>query len=60
MPDKKIIEENPGPSPVYLRIQYPDGKEVKILLGERLKVSPREGAFARIKELIDGAAINVV
>ena len=57
---RKIIEENAGPSPVYLHIQYPGGREVTIGLSDRLKVSPLEGAFDRIKELIDGAAIKVI
>jgi len=57
---RKIIEENPGPSPVYLHIQYPGGRDVNISLSDKLKVSPIEGAFARIKELIDGAAIKVI
>ncbi|MFQ5735428.1 MAG: DNA polymerase III subunit alpha [Thermodesulfobacteriota bacterium] len=57
---KEIIEANPGPSPVFLHLLYPEDREVVISLNERLRISPLDDAFARIKELIDGAAIKVI
>ncbi|MDP2688824.1 MAG: DNA polymerase III subunit alpha, partial [Deltaproteobacteria bacterium] len=57
---KEIIEANPGSSPVFLHLMYPGDREVVIGLSDKLKISPLEDAFARIKELIDGASIKVI
>ncbi len=57
---KEIIEANPGSSPVFLHLMYPGDREVVIGLSDKLKISPLEDAFTRIKELIDGAAIKVI
>ncbi len=55
---KEIIEANPGPSQVILHLMYPD-HEVVISVSDKLRITPVGGAFDRIKELIEGAAIEV-
>ena len=57
---KKIIQENPGSSQVILRLIYPDNGSVIISVNEGLKMSPLDAAVAKIKELIDGAEVEIV
>ncbi len=56
---KKILEENPGSSPVYLRLVYPDG-DVVLAVSEGMKITPSEETLAKIKDLIDGSAVKVI
>jgi len=57
---KKIIQENPGTSPVILHLVYPDQGRVILSVNDGLKISPLEPAIARIKELIDGAQVEII
>lgn len=57
---KKIIQENPGSSQVILRLIYPDNGSVILSVNEGLKMSPLDAAVAKIKELIDGAEVEIV
>lgn len=57
---KKIIQENPGTSPVILHLVYPDQGRIIISVNDGLKLSPLEPAIARIKELIDGAQVEII
>jgi len=57
---KKIIQENPGTSPVILHLVYPDQGRIIISVNDGLKISPLEPAVARIKELIDGAQVEII
>ncbi|MCC6503128.1 MAG: DNA polymerase III subunit alpha [Deltaproteobacteria bacterium] len=57
---KKIIQENPGNSQVILRLIYPDNGSVIIGVNDGLRMSPLEPVVTRIKELIDGAQVEIV
>ncbi|CAG1066312.1 DNA polymerase III subunit alpha [uncultured bacterium] len=57
---RKIIQENPGSSQVILKLLYPDNGMVIIGVGENLRMSPLEAAVAKIKELIEGAEVEIV
>ncbi|HBG45997.1 MAG TPA: DNA polymerase III subunit alpha [Deltaproteobacteria bacterium] len=57
---KKVIQEHPGTSTVIVHLVYPDNGSVIIGVNESLKMSPQESAVARIKELIDGAQVEII
>ncbi|MBI2399959.1 MAG: DNA polymerase III subunit alpha, partial [Deltaproteobacteria bacterium] len=57
---KKIIQENPGSSQVILQLIYPDNGRVIIGVNDGLRMSPLDAAVTRIKELIDGAEVEIV
>lgn len=57
---RKIIQDNPGSSQVILHIEYPGNGSVIIGVNEGLRMSPLEPAVARIKELIDGAQVEII
>ncbi|CAG0930775.1 partial DNA polymerase III subunit alpha, partial [Planctomycetaceae bacterium] len=57
---KKIIQENPGTSQVILQLVYPDNGRIIIGVSDALRMSPLEPAVARIKELIEGAEVEII
>jgi hypothetical protein len=56
---KKIIETNPGASPVYLHLLYPDDREVVIALNG-LKLAPTEEAISLIRELFGNSEVKLI
>jgi DNA polymerase-3 subunit alpha len=48
---RSILQESPGPSPVYLHLQFPDDREVVLLSEERLQVAPSEVLVHHIETL---------
>ncbi|MBI5469657.1 MAG: DNA polymerase III subunit alpha [Deltaproteobacteria bacterium] len=56
---RKIIEDNPGTSPVFLHLLYPDDREVVIGLNG-LKLAPTEEAISLIRELFGNAEVKVI
>ena len=57
---KRLLQEHPGHSPVFLRLVYPDSGEVVLGLSEKLKVNPATEVFEKIKSVVAGAEIKIV
>ncbi|MBE0448197.1 MAG: DNA polymerase III subunit alpha [Actinobacteria bacterium] len=56
---KEILGSQPGSIPVFLKIEN-GGKPTILALSEDYKVSPHNGLFAKLKELIGKGAVQVV
>ncbi|MBI5887108.1 MAG: DNA polymerase III subunit alpha [Deltaproteobacteria bacterium] len=58
---KKIMQENAGPSPVFLHLVYPEGRDaVNIAVSDDLRINPAEDTLERIKGFIETAEIKVI
>jgi DNA polymerase-3 subunit alpha len=56
---KGILESQPGASPVYLHLLFPDKRDVVIGLPSRLNIRPREETLKKIKRAVKGAEIRL-
>ncbi|MEK7773143.1 MAG: DNA polymerase III subunit alpha, partial [Deltaproteobacteria bacterium] len=57
---RKILEENPGASPVFLHLLYPDDGEVVIGVREDLKADPSQETIEKIRTLLNGADVRLI
>jgi len=55
---KEILKSQPGPMPVFLKIEN-GGDPVILALPEEYKVSPHNGLFAELKALIGEKAVDI-
>ncbi len=57
---KGILRENPGRSPVFLHLVYPDDGEVVLSLPDVLRVEPKEDMLERIRGLFRNSEIRLL
>ncbi len=57
---RKILEEHPGASPVFLHLLYPDDGEIVIGVREDLKADPSQEAIEKIKTFLNGAEVRLI
>ncbi|MBI5826521.1 MAG: DNA polymerase III subunit alpha [Deltaproteobacteria bacterium] len=57
---RKLLEEHPGASPVFLHLLYPDDGEIVIGVGEDLKADPSQETIEKIKTILNGAEVRLI
>lgn len=56
---KEILAAKQGFSPVFLHLNYPDGREVVIGFSDDFRITPLEEVFETIRSLADGVEVKV-